>query len=36
MPPILWRSWCIDKTGGNPFFAIQFFKALADEGRLSD
>ncbi|MEY2394928.1 MAG: hypothetical protein QOF94_1273, partial [Acidobacteriaceae bacterium] len=22
------------KTGGNPFFAIQFFKALADEGLL--
>jgi predicted ATPase len=23
------------KTGGNPFFAIQFFTALADEGLLS-
>jgi len=24
-----------DKTGGNPFFAIQFFTALADEGLLA-
>ena len=24
-----------EKTGGNPFFAIQFFKALADEGLLA-
>ena len=22
--PRRWRSWCIEKTGGNPFFAIQF------------
>jgi predicted ATPase len=24
-----------EKTGGNPFFAIQFFTALADEGLLT-
>ena len=24
-----------DKTGGNPFFAIQFFSALAEEGSLT-
>ncbi len=24
-----------EKTGGNPFFAIQFFTALAEEGRLA-
>src|SRR5712692_10910711 len=24
-----------EKTGGNPFFAIQFFTALADEGLLA-
>ena len=30
-----WRSWCIEKTGGNPFFAIQFITALADEGLLT-
>ena len=24
-----------EKTGGNPFFAIQFFKELADEGLLA-
>jgi predicted ATPase len=29
-----WRSSC-RKTGGNPFFAIQFFIALADEGLLA-
>jgi len=30
-----WRYWCTKKTGGNPFFAIQFFTALADEGLSS-
>jgi len=24
-----------EKTGGNPFFAIQFFTTLADEGLLA-
>jgi len=27
-----WRSWSSRRLSGNPFFAIQFFIALADEG----
>ena len=30
-----WRELVQEKTGGNPFFAIQFFIALADEGLLA-
>ena len=30
-----WPRWCIEKTGGNPFFAIQFITALAEEGLLT-
>ena len=30
-----WRRWCIEKTGGNPFFAIQFLTALDEEGLLA-
>ena len=33
--PRRWRSWCIEKTGGNPFFAIQFMSSLAEEGLLT-
>ena len=29
------RSWCYEKTGGNPFFVIQFFTALAEEGLIA-
>jgi hypothetical protein len=29
-----WRNLVHEKTGGNPFFAIQFFTALAEEGLL--
>jgi len=30
-----WRQLVHEKTGGNPFFTIQFFTALADEGSLA-
>ena len=30
-----WRVSCYEKTGGNPFFAIQFITALAEEGLLA-
>ena len=30
-----WRNWCIEKTAGNPFFAIQFLSALVEEGLLT-
>jgi hypothetical protein len=30
--PPLWRKLVHEKTGGNPFFAIQFLTALAEEG----
>ena len=29
------RNWCTSKTGGNPFFAIQFLSALAQEGLVA-
>jgi len=32
--PPRWRDWCTEKTGGNPFFALQFISALAEEGLL--
>ena len=33
--PRRWRNWFIEKTGGNPFFSIQFISALAEEGLLT-
>ena len=30
----LWRNWCTRRPAGNPFFAIQFLTALAEEGLL--
>ena len=30
-----WPSWCSRRPSGNPFFAIQFFTALAEEGLLA-
>ena len=30
-----WRTWSYDKTGGNPFFTIQFLTALAEEKLLA-
>ena len=32
--PPRWRNWCTRRRRGNPFFAIQFLSALAEEGLL--
>ena len=32
--PVRWRDLVHEKTGGNPFFAVQFIFALAEEGLL--
>ena len=32
--PSRWRGWCTQKTGGNPFFVIQFLKMLERDGLL--
>ena len=33
--PARWRSWSTRRLRGNPFFAIQFISALAEEGLLT-
>ena len=33
--PSRWRDWCTRRRAGNPFFAIQFMSALAEEGLLT-